>query len=208
MTDEDALLAVVKSNPEALAPRRMLSDLYREMGDEEKADLWAIRPHLQSPFASLVGQTVKGLWLNEDTTHLNIKVSDGRWFRYELSADCCSESWWYRIRGVRYLLGETVCAVAEGRLEGVDVQDGLGRQEVDEAYEFTLLTKAGACEVCFRNSSNGYYGGWIEVLRDRGQPVEMGKPITSDWTYRPPQTPQAGGHPPACDCNRCLFPVN
>ena len=52
-------------------------------------------------------------------------------------------------------------------------------QECDEAYGYKLTTDKGYADIVFRNSSNGNYGGSIELLK-RELPEGM-IAITDDW---------------------------
>ena len=69
--------------------------------------------------------------------------------------------------------------MTEGRLDDVDTDDGLCTQEYDQAYGYCFLTEAGVCEVVYRNSSNGYYGGYLTVSQD--EPTQKVEPLTEDW---------------------------
>ena len=40
------------------------------------------------------------------------------------------------------------------------------RQEYDQVYKFMLVTHKGYCDIIFRNSSNGNYGGCLKYLQD------------------------------------------
>jgi len=62
--------------------------------------------------------------------------------------------------GVEALLGQKVLSVEERHLE--DPQDDRSHQDCDEVYSDVLNTAQGRCEIIYRNSSNGYYGGWVE----------------------------------------------
>lgn len=125
----------------------------------------------------LVGKTVIGLRVNEDQSILAFDHSDGTSTSYEAYGDCCSETWFADITGVEALLGGKVLEV-----ENVDlpaVADGRTRQEEDQFYGVKLRTDKGLVDIVYRNSSNGYYGGSIDLL-NRELPENM-KPITDDW---------------------------
>jgi hypothetical protein len=47
-------------------------------------------------------------------------------------------------------------------------EDGRTRQEFDAIYGVKLTTSQGAPTFVFRNSSNGYYGGWACLGTDGG----------------------------------------
>ena len=216
MGDEAALLAVIASNPGVLAPRKMLSDLYRERGDADRADAWALVPVTGGYFASLIGKRVLSVWLNEQRSTLHIETGD-KWHEYHADGDCCSWSWWYRVKGLTALVGHTVHAEADGGCDDVDPKDGLCQQEEDQVYGVTLLTEAGACELCYRNSSNGYYGGFLTPRQHDRRPEDLGVRLLTDWTHPPAERPpqfgcsrtagEAGEAGEACNCSTCLFPV-
>ena len=117
---------------------------------------------------ALCGKTVKALWLDDGESCLgfelerdaaNCSESCAVW---ETEGDCCSESWFSDIVNPQALFGAVVLAVECIEMEqiGYSVEDGRCRQEVDTAYGYKITTNKGWCDIVFRNSSNGYYGGW------------------------------------------------
>lgn len=107
-------------------------------------------------------------------------VGENERFYYELFADCCSETWLFRVRNAASLIGQTVEGIVEVPTDDVDVNDGMCRQESDQAYGIGVKTELGVCEIVYRNSSNGYYGGWIERSKETGKHPQT-KEITSDY---------------------------
>lgn len=104
---------------------------------------------------------------------------------YEAIGDCCSESWFAEIIGLNNIIGEKVIEVIEKDLPSYNLDDGRSRQEIDSVYCYTLTTKKGHCDIVFRNSSNGYYGGYLEFSEFGNIPDEY-KPLVdisklSDW---------------------------
>lgn len=86
-------------------------------------------------------------------------ASAGRWngeyLAYRTNGDCCSETWFSAINGATVLDDQTVIDVVER-----EAADAPGtRQDEDQIYGYTLVTAKGHCDIEFRNSSNGYYGG-------------------------------------------------
>lgn len=109
---------------------------------------------------------------------LQIDVSDGEdaiCFRcehdvnvvWEVWGDCCSSSWWADGFNLNELRGEVVKEIQSIELPEYNVEDGRGRQEEDKVYGYEIKTDAGASKFVFRNSSNGYYGGDMELAEDR-----------------------------------------
>ena len=126
----------------------------------------------------LIGKKITELRINEDQSVLAFYTDQGV-IAYETYGDCCSETWFADITGVSALLGGTVQTADEVSMDGYNVEDGRTRQDFDEAYGVKLTTDKGYCDIVFRNSSNGYYGGSIWRLM-REMPDGM-TAITDDW---------------------------
>ena len=126
----------------------------------------------------LIGKKITGMWVNNDQSILAFDTDKGV-VAYITWEDCCSETWFADITGVSALLGGTVQTADEVSMDGYNVEDGRTRQECDEAYGYKLTTDKGYADIVFRNSSNGYYGGSIELLK-RELPEGM-IAITDDW---------------------------
>jgi uncharacterized protein (TIGR02996 family) len=207
MSDESALLAAIVANPNELVPRMMLADLLQEQGRAQEAEDWRRRPHQNSPFASLVGRTVRQVKFNGD--HLLTLLTDEGPIGYRAEGDCCSWSWYYRILNPENLIDQKVVAVSEGRTDDVDPNDGLGQQEDDQVYGYCLMTAKGATEITFRNSSNGYYGGWIKPVHTDLCNTDSDAVLTESWVHPPKEKAVMGCGAPTgdCDCAQCLFPT-
>lgn len=117
--------------------------------------------------SELVGQTIKEVYAQLPQGHfLKLVTSGGDTHYYSLEGDCCSESWLYAINGVEGLLDSQIQAVQP--IEMPEPTDDRSRQEYDQLWCIRLVTNKGFCDIEFRNSSNGYYGGWLEeVPEDR-----------------------------------------
>ena len=136
----------------------------------------------------LVGNTVKKVLINEGE-HVLAFITDNEEYIYEAGADCCSETWFADILGTNILIGNEVLSVEEISIDVLDdynAEDGRCRQDYDKVYGYKITTTKGYCDVIFRNSSNGYYGGWIEKL---GRPTNYVTTcgynfieITEDWS--------------------------
>lgn len=134
----------------------------------------------------LIGKTVVGLKVDSDQSHLVFEHPDGSTTIYETYGDCCSETWFADITGVSALLGQEVLTAEEVELPADIAQDARCRQEEDSFYGVKLTTAKGYIDIVYRNSSNGYYGGSIEIVHNwSGEPLTS---ITDDW--------QAGGVEP------------
>lgn len=126
----------------------------------------------------IIGRTISRLFVGPGEECL-VFDTDAGLIAFETFADCCSETWFADIVGVDALLGGTVTAVVTRELP--DPDDDRSRQDVDSAYGFGLITNKGVCDVIFRNSSNGYYGGWLDQS-DTAPSLDGFKEITADWS--------------------------
>lgn len=108
----------------------------------------------------LIGKKIKALAVNKDKSLLSFETENEQ-VNFSVKGDCCSQSWFADINGVYALLGGTVVNVEEVSMEGYNVEDGRTRQDSDCAYGYKIRTDKGDADVVFRNSSNGYYGGWL-----------------------------------------------
>lgn len=115
----------------------------------------------------LIGLVVRALYVSagEGTMYF---VTDGGVIAYETEADCCSESWF---------------ADAIDELpDGYDDSNARTRQEQDECHGYTITTAAGRTSIVFRNSSNGYYGGWLGAVQRPYAVPANARRITDDWS--------------------------
>jgi len=119
-----------------------------------------------TPQQYLVGKKIKAVYVGDYM--LAFDIGDG-YEVFDVYGDCCSESWWSDINGVANIIGKTVKSVEDNE-EGekqYDLDDGRCRQDYDSVYSFSLVTESGEkADFYYRNSSNGYYGGWIQY-RDK-----------------------------------------
>lgn len=125
----------------------------------------------------LIGTTVTEIRVKPGEASLALVTKDGV-CALDTDADCCSETWFADILGVQHLLNHEI-----NELEFLDLprpDDGRSRQEEDQAYGLRLTTAAGVCDIIFRNSSNGYYGGWANLAQEAPD-IEGWRVITDDW---------------------------
>jgi hypothetical protein len=134
-------------------------------------------PHGQS----LVGLRINAIFVSPGEHSLYLvtdRSGDAPILALYTEGDCCSESWWADVTGVMQLLFAQVARVEDIEVEAPE--DGRGRQESDEAYGLRITTDQGAADLVFRNSSNGYYGGWCTPDWSMSVPDDA-KRITRDW---------------------------
>lgn len=112
----------------------------------------------------LIGRKVLKVQLDAEKVYLNF-VTDTGDVLYGCYADCCSESWINHINGITELLGGTVQDVDEVDFFSIlKIEPEATRQDFDQVLFHRIKTEKGWCTLEFRNSSNGYYGGWLEKV--------------------------------------------
>ena len=112
----------------------------------------------------LVGKTIAGVRISADRNKVMFDVHGGPPVTFVAKGDCCSESW------IEDFDHETVIGGTVLRVEEKTVgHDGLvstkypdNQQEVDKQNFYEIITDKGSATLEMRNSSNGYYGGWME----------------------------------------------
>jgi hypothetical protein len=117
---------------------------------------------------ALDGKTVVGIDVLDGESDLRFRCSDGSTVVWATEGDCCSESWWADAFELSALRGHTVRSAKEIKLPSPD--DDRSRQEEDVAYGVEITTDRGVAKFAFRNSSNGYYGGWAGLGHDSEGP--------------------------------------
>lgn len=110
----------------------------------------------------LLGKTVEEMYVNQDQSLLKFVTDEGVYI-YETEADCCSETWFADINfGYRFFNREITSQVELDIPEWLNTlltNDGRTRQDCDQVYGYQLVANRVTCDIIFRNSSNGYYGG-------------------------------------------------
>lgn len=109
-------------------------------------------------------KVITGVKISEGEQYILFIPNYGECLLFEAIADCCSETWYSDIIGLHNLLNRLISGVEI--LKMPQPQDDRSRQEYDEAYGFRLKTDKGHCDIIYRNSSNGFYGGWSEQVKD------------------------------------------
>lgn len=121
----------------------------------------------------LVGKTIQAVYPSSDVIYF--QTDDGVW-KYTTEGDCCSNSWFSAISGADALFGGKVVSTEEETIDSFD--EGYDYIQV---YGIRIVTDKGRAVIEFRNSSNGYYGGWVNRgSREDSVPVGL-KQIQDDW---------------------------
>ena len=116
----------------------------------------------ENDFNTIIGKTVKSIRMDSD--YAILMFDDGTYQTFTVDGDCCSYSYFTDFVGVAKLIGSPILSVEDS---GVDVS-ALGiKDEAEKDYDciqiygYKFVTELGESTLVFRNSSNGYYGGWM-----------------------------------------------
>lgn len=116
-------------------------------------------------YTKLVGQKIMSHKLCPDGTYLYLYLENGSRVHFDPEGDCCSYSWIESIDDPTVLKGEILS------IENIDMPDlgNIGtskKSQVEEIqyYGLKIKTTNGISVIDFRNSSNGYYGGWLNLI--------------------------------------------
>lgn len=135
--------------------------------------------------ASVVGRKVKAVRITEEI--LQFDFEEGESVAFTVYGDCCSHSYFYDFHGVEKLLENgPVTEFSPIDLKESEYVYSYDPDNVDHEYDeiqvygWRLVTEhplwgEQTSVFSFRNSSNGYYGGWMEVTSQRIDDVE---PVT------------------------------
>lgn len=118
----------------------------------------------------LVGRTICAHDLESDGSALRLWLADGGMATLIPVGDCCSETWIESIDNPSALRG-TIRACEEIPMPdlgnvGTPRHPDVDRFDVVDYYGLRVVTELGHCTVDFRNESNGWYGGWLELEVD------------------------------------------
>jgi hypothetical protein len=105
----------------------------------------------------IVGKRIVAVYIADDKMALRFDLEDGTSVIARTDGDCCSHSWVESVEGPERLLGVVQSA------QDINMPD-LGTPPEHEClsyYGYKITTDKGDCIIDYRNSSNGYYGGWL-----------------------------------------------
>lgn len=139
--------------------------------------------HIDVIRKALVGKTIVRIDLAPERLSFVIQTTTGP-VGFVVTADCCSTSWVDSIEGPDDLTGAEIIAVDMPDLESCGSDswrpDFYGEVGVErcknfphseyrspdciKAYQTLLRTTKGTVAIEYRNNSNGYYGGSLELM--------------------------------------------
>ena len=108
-------------------------------------------------FKGLVGQPLESVEVSDDKDTVTFRLQSGEGFKYEVHGDCCSYSWIEHVTVPSDVAGAPIVEVKDSG----EVREFVKDYEHIAVYQTSFVTPKGEIVLEYRNSSNGYYGGWL-----------------------------------------------
>lgn len=117
----------------------------------------------------LIGLTVLKIETNLGNDELFIKLKDSFgnkvYMVFYSYGDCCSTSWIESLEGDQDIIENEIINIIEHELPPLedDDPDLMFDNNFTQICNYEIVTAKGSCVIDFRNSSNGYYGGSLDL---------------------------------------------
>lgn len=118
-------------------------------------------------FDELVGKTVQSVRLSPDKEYFFLVTEDAREYQYRVEGDCCSSSWIEHLSTPPQVEGAVITEVRDEGGEDVPSDE----HECLTVYQTHFRTNRGDITLEYRNSSNGYYGGFLVFMGSHPAPA-------------------------------------
>lgn len=130
---------------------------------------------------SLINKQIAEIAVSEDQSQLIFLTYDDKVIPWKVEGDCCSWSYWADLTGMRAFDNDAVVTA----IDSIPMpQTQTGKDELTQVYGYLVTTTRGKCTIAFRNESNGYYGGWAELVEGDSYKVPPLKQIYSQQNPR------------------------
>lgn len=118
------------------------------------------KSHTQMVFDGMLNKKIASVVLEKSKDILTFNFDDNTLQAFTVEGDCCSSSWVEHLDMPNDVEGATLLSIEE-----------LGTEEVKDpehecllVYQVHFNTDRGTIALEFRNSSNGYYCGWLQPI--------------------------------------------
>jgi len=108
--------------------------------------------------------------LNDSKDIVTFTFQDGGMIQYSVEGDCCSHSWIEHLEVPNEVNYRTLVSVEDSPMDTPDAAIPDNEYEVIQSYRTTFrLDNGEAITLEYRNSSNGYYGGYLIRVNSKGE---------------------------------------
>jgi len=117
-------------------------------------------------FDALLGKTIVAVHTTAGRDAIGFVMASGETLLFWAEGDCCSRSWFEHVTGLVHLLGAEITGIKDRPMgEAIETLSPEQKRAFHDRelklYGWTIMTTRGYFDVEMRNSSNGYYGGYI-----------------------------------------------
>ncbi len=118
-------------------------------------------------FSNMLNRKLQSVTLTDEGSKVAFWFTDGTVRCFGVEGDCCSRSWIEHLELPGNLEGATLLSVDDSApiAQDHDANDGQD-PECIKVYNTSFKTDRGEIVLEYRNSSNGYYGGYLVDVRD------------------------------------------
>jgi hypothetical protein len=111
-------------------------------------------------FSNMIGKKLASVVLSDASGRVTFTFADGLERSFDVEGDCCSHSWIEYLEMPGDIAGATLLSVDDSApiTQSHDEHDDDGEISV---YNTSFKTDRGEIVLEYRNSSNGYYGGYL-----------------------------------------------
>lgn len=115
--------------------------------------------------SNIVGLNIAGHRVTDDNQVLWLEFEGGGKAKFKTYAECCSHTWIESLDAPGNLRGK-VLSIEEIDMPNLGDIPTVGRPEVERVkyYGLRIVTENGHCVIDYRNDSNGYYGGSLDLV--------------------------------------------
>lgn len=130
----------------------------------------------------LKNKIITALYKSDDNGELSFKVHDNEYINFVAVGDCCSTTWFEHFSGIENLISNQIIDIEEVDMSHLneDINEESGCYDEIQVYGIKIKTTKGYVDIEFRNSSNGYYGGWVETYKEDSLDESL-KLVTEDF---------------------------
>lgn len=111
-------------------------------------------------FNNMLNRKLASVVLDKGRDVITFTFQDGFERRFSVEGDCCSSSWIEHLEMPPDIVGATLLSVEDSAPITQDHAEHDDGGEIS-VYNTSFKTDRGEIVLEFRNSSNGYYGGWL-----------------------------------------------
>lgn len=123
--------------------------------------------YIDDAIKEMKGKTLGSVELAKDKSSITFQMTDGSTYSFGVEGDCCSHSWIEHLEKPGDVAGAVFLELKEDSMDVTDddIENPMGKDyrahESLMKYQSHFHTTKGVITLDYRNSSNGYYGGYL-----------------------------------------------